>query len=288
MVQAIRSFFVERNYLELETPHLIPAPAPEIHIHAIPAQGKYLHPSPELCMKRMLAAGYERIFQISHCFRLGERGNRHLPEFTMLEWYRTGTDYRGLMEECESLILSLSETLGTGEWIGYQGRKVELRRPFQRLSLREAFESHAPVSLEEAMRTGAFDEILVGHIEPHLGFPRPTFVYDYPAGQAALARPKPGFPELSERFELYVAGLEIANAFSELTDTGEQRRRFLDALDSRRASGESVYPMPERFLEALAHMPDSAGIALGIDRLAMILADAPSIDDVVSFTPEEL
>lgn len=288
MVQAIRAFFMERGYLEVETPHLVPAPAPEIHIDAVPARGGYLQTSPELCMKRLLAAGYAKIFQIGRCFRLGERGRRHLPEFTMLEWYRTKTDYRGLMEECESLILAISEALGTGEKIRYQGKEVELKKPFQRLSLREAFRRHAPVSLDEALKGDAFEEILVGHIEAHLGHPRPTFLYDYPAAQAALARTKPGAPELAERFELYMAGLEIANAFSELNDAREQRRRFEEALEIRRASTGAVYPMPERFLEALPQMPEAAGIALGIDRLAMVFADAPRIDDIVAFTPEEL
>jgi lysyl-tRNA synthetase class 2 len=192
------------------------------------------------------------------------------------------------MDECEALVLHVSASLGRGQRIRYQGREIRLEAPFERISLREAFDRYAPSSLDEALRQGTFDETVAGFVEPHLGFPRPTFVYDYPAAQAALARAKPGQPELSERFEFYLGGLEIANAFSELKDAGEQRRRFMEVLERRRHEGQTVYPMPERFLKDLARMPDAAGIAVGIDRLAMVFADAPRIDDIVAFVPEEL
>jgi lysyl-tRNA synthetase class 2 len=288
IIQAIRDIFFAKGYLEVETPLLIPAPAPELHIDAIQAGDLFLHTSPELCMKRLLAAGYEKIFQICRCFREGERGSIHLPEFTLLEWYRSGTDYTGLMEECEELLLSLSRELGYREKIHYQGQEVDLRSPWSRLSVKEAFRRHAVMDVEEAIATGSFDEIMVTRIEPHLGFPRPTFLYDYPASLASLARTKKKKPEWAERFELYVAGVELANAFSELTDPREQKRRFeRDAADRRRL-GKKTYPFPDKFLEALASMPASAGIALGVDRMVMIFADQKSIDSVVSFTPEDL
>jgi lysyl-tRNA synthetase class 2 len=288
IIQAIREFFFAKGYLEIETPLLIPAPAPELHIDAVQAGDLFLHTSPELCMKRLLAAGYEKIFQICHCFREGERGSIHLPEFTLLEWYRSGTDYRGLMDECEELLLSLSRKLGYREKIRYQGQEVDLRSPWPRLSVKEAFRRHADMAVEEAMATGSFDEIIVTRIEPHLGFPRPTFLYDYPASLAALARTKQKEPESAERFELYVAGVELANAFSELTDPREQKRRFERDTADRRRLGKKTYPLPDKFLEALASMPPSAGIALGVDRLVMIFADQKSIDSVVTFTPEDL
>jgi len=288
MVQAIRLFFIEHDYLEVETPQLIPAPAPEPHIDAISAGDGYLHTSPELCMKRLLAAGYPRIFQFSKCFRAGERGNLHLPEFLLLEWYRTGIDYRTLMEECEALILSVSRSLGKGEKISYQGMEIDLRSPWEKISVREAFDRRASLPLQMALEKGCFDQVMVREIEPHLGITGPTFLYDYPASLAALARLRHDDQRFAERFEIYLAGLELANGFSELTDAREQRARFERDLQHRNDLGKEVYPMPESFLESLDHMPEAAGIALGVDRLAMIFTDAPKIDDVVFFTPEEV
>ncbi len=289
IIQSIRRFFVEREYLEIETPYLIPAPAPELHIDAIPAGDLFLHTSPELCMKRLLAAGFPRIFQLGKCFRKGERGTSHLPEFTMIEWYRAGIDYRGLMEECEDLILSVSEALGLGKTVTFQGREVALKRPWPRLTVREAFERYASIPMEEALGSDRFDECLAFDIEPCLGASKPVFLCDYPAPLAALSRLKPEDSSVAERFELYLGrGLELANAFSELTDAEEQRRRFLRESQKRHALGKKPYPLSERFLEALPMMPAAAGIALGVDRLVMFFADTASIDDVVTFTPEEL
>ncbi|MBW1780802.1 MAG: EF-P lysine aminoacylase GenX [Deltaproteobacteria bacterium] len=289
MVQSIRAFFVDREYLEVETPQLISAPAPEAHIETIGAAGRYLQPSPELCMKRLLASGYPRIFQISKCFRKGERGVRHLPEFSLLEWYRTGIDYGELMEECEMLIPFVSQRLNRGETITYQGREIDLKRPWERLSVTAAFDRYARVSLQRALEEGRFDQVMVEEIEPHLGMTRPTFLYDYPACMAALARLKPGNETVAERFEIYLAGLELANGFSELRDPVEQRARFEAVRQSRRGgtAGKETDPMPESFLRSLQDMPEAAGIALGVDRLAMVFFDAPDIDHVVSFTPEE-
>lgn len=288
MIRAIRRFFQENDFLEVETPVRIPAPAPELHIDPIPSDGWFMQTSPELCMKRLLASGYPRIFQICKCFRAGERGNLHLPEFTMLEWYRAGTDYHTLMEDCEALITFVARELGFENVISWQGHKIDLGAPWERITVRDAFSRYATVTDADALRTGRFDEILACDIEPHLGKERPVFLYDYPAELGALARLKEGDPGIAERFELYCAGLELANAFSELTDAGEQRRRFDEVFRERRLQGGNFHPMPEPFLAALEQMPASAGIALGVDRLAMLFADQPRIDDIVAFTPEIL
>lgn len=288
MVQSIRAFFIEREYLEVETPQLISALAPEVHIEAIRAGSGYLHTSPELCMKRLLASGFPKIFQISRCFREGERGDLHLPEFSLLEWYRTDIDYKALMNECEALIRFVSQRLDMAGKIPYLSNEVDLKKPWQRISVSAAFDRYATTSLERALEEGCFDQIMVEEIEPNLGTIRPTFLYDYPASLAALARLKPGNRALAERFEIYIAGLELANGFSELNDPVEQRARFERELQIRDAEGKETYPMPERFLRSLEHMPDAAGIALGVDRLAMLFSGALKIDEVVSFTPEEV
>jgi len=288
MTRSIRRFFLDQDFLECETPLRIPAPAPESHIDAVASGEWFLQTSPELCMKRLLAAGYPKIFQICKCFRAGERGALHLPEFTMLEWYRTGTDYRTLMDDCESLIAYVAGELGLGGAVSWQGKRVCLSPPWERITVREAFARYAGLSVEEALRRDCFDEIMVCAVEPHLGMERPVFLYEYPAELGALARVNAENPEVAERFELYAAGLELANAFSELTDVAEQRRRFEKASRDRCLKNCPAYPLPERFLAALSRMPPSAGIALGIDRLAMILADQATIDAVVAFTPESL
>lgn len=288
LIQAIRRFFEEKGYLEVETPHIIPAPPPETHIDAVSAGAGYLHTSPEVCMKRLLTAGFPKIFQISKCFRADERGNFHLPEFSLLEWYRTGIDYHALMIECRELILWLSEQLGTNGNICYQGRQIDLKRPWPKLTVSDAFDRYASMSLNKAMEEACFDEIMVQEIEPNLDSECPIFLYDYPSRFAALARLKPDNPEFAERFEIYMGGLELANGFSELTNAEEQRDRFEKECRKRRALGKDCYPLPEKFLKALETMPEAAGVAVGVDRLVMIFADRPTIDDVVTFTPEEL
>ncbi len=288
MTQAIRRFFLDRDFLEIETPIRIPAPAPEAHIEPIASGDWCLQTSPELCMKRLLAAGYPKIFQICKCFRSGERGAHHLPEFTMVEWYRSGTDYLTLMADCEILIVRIAGELGLGDAVCWQGRRIRLTPPWERITVREAFARYAGLGLEEALMSHRFDEIMVCEIEPHLGMERPVFLYEYPATLGALARVKAENREVAERFELYIAGLELANAFSELTDPVEQRRRFEEASDDLRLKKCPTYPLPERFLASLSRLPPSAGIALGMDRLAMLLADQTTIDAVVAFTPESL
>lgn len=286
MLRAVRRFFTDRGYLEVETPHILSTPIPEPHIAYVETRRGVLHPSPEVYMKQLLASGYARIFQISRCFRAGERGQRHLPEFTLLEWYREGVDYRGLMAECEAMIPFVAGELGLGSSIAYQGREIGLNPPWDRIAVREAFERYAPVSMDAALASERFDEILVSEVEPHLGHPRPAFLHDYPASMASLSRLRADDASVCERVELYLAGLEIANGFSELNDPKEQRRRFDRDQAARRRSGASTFPLPEGFLRALSRMPPAAGIALGLDRLAMVLADCVRIDDVVAFVPE--
>ncbi|BDV43232.1 EF-P lysine aminoacylase GenX [Geotalea uraniireducens] len=288
LVQEIRQFFIAGGYLEVETPLRIPAPAPESHIEPIPSLSWFLQTSPELCMKRLLAAGYERLFQICHCWRDGERGGQHLPEFTMLEWYRAQSDYRDLMIDCEGLLVTLARAMTGATAVAFRGRIFELAPPWERLSVRAAFQRYCGMSADEALRLDLFDELMVEKIEPQLGWGTPTFIYDYPACRGALSRLKADEPDTAERFELYLGGVELANAFSELTDPLEQRRRFVAERDYRAAQGRLPLPLPEPFLAELASMPPAAGIALGIDRLVMLFCDAESIDDVVAFPPEEL
>jgi lysyl-tRNA synthetase class 2 len=288
VLHALRSFFLSRDYLEVETPNRIPAPLPESHIDALPAGEWWLHPSPELCMKRMLAAGYERIFQISKCYRGRERGPLHLPEFTLLEWYHAGYDYVRLMEECEDLFLYVTGALGTGSPLHYRHREIDLSKSWERLAVKEAFDRYGSISMEKALAEDRFEEILALEIEPHLGSPKPAFLHDYPLAFGSLARARKDNPAVAERFEIYVGGLELANGFSELNDAGEQRARFEKENEIRSKRGRAPCPMPEKFLEAISCMPESAGIALGVDRMVMLFADAVSIDEVVSFTPEEL
>jgi lysyl-tRNA synthetase class 2 len=288
IIQAIRKFFIDNGYLEIDTPIRIPAPAPEAHIDAIPTDGQYLQTSPELCMKQLLAASFPRIFQICKCFRQGERGRKHLPELTMLEWYQAGGNYLGLMDECEKLVCFVARYLGRGNQSIYRNRPIELAMPWVRLSVAEAFKLYGSKSMDTAMATDCFDEVMALEIEPNLGDPVPVFLYDYPARYGALARLKSQEPFWAERFELYIAGIELCNGFSELTDAVDQRMRFEKELRLRQSLNKSPRPMPEKFLQALPDMPDAAGNALGIDRLVMLFADTDNIDDVVAFTPEEL
>jgi len=287
-VQAVRAFFIEKGYLEIETPCRIPAPAPEEHIDAQISGNWYLQTSPELCMKRILAAGYPLIFQICKCFRRNERGSKHLPELTMLEWYTSGTDYFDMMAQTENLVRFVAENINSGKHLVYQGNKIDLKKPWPKISVSEAFKKFTSTILEKALSEDLFDELMTSEIEPNLGQKRPVFLYDYPASFAPLAMVKPDNPTLAQRFELYISGLELCNAFTELNDSEEQRKNFEIEENKRHALGKRVYPMPEKFLESLKSMSDASGNALGIDRLVMLFADTTKIDDVVAFTPEEL
>lgn len=287
ILQLVRRFFISQNYLEVETPVRIPAPAPEAHIDAEQSGEWFLQTSPELCMKRLLAAGYKKIFQICKCFRRKERGSRHLPELTLLEWYCVGQDYQAMMVQCEQLLSFILKALELDESIIYQGIEIDLKTPWRRLSVSRAFDEYASMTMNAALHNNCFDEVMVEEIEAQLGFD-PVFLYDYPASRSALARLKPENDSLAERFEMYIGALELCNGFSELTDPEEQCQRFEKELEFRKRSGKTNYPMPQNFLSALARIPGAAGNALGLDRLIMLLSDAGAIDEVVSFTPEEL
>ncbi len=289
IMRAVRSFFDSCGFLEVETPLRIPANAPEEHIDPYMSEAWFLQTSPEMCMKRLLSRGYGNIYQICHCWRSSERGSKHLPEFTMLEWYRTTGDYRDLMADCEGLL----KWLACGDWVETgKGFSNNILAAFgntaEQITVEEAFGRYASMGMQAAVREGVFDEIMVTLIEPSLPRNRPVILKDYPAEMAALARLKEDNPAIAERFELYVNGLELANGFSELIDPSEQLERFIEANYRRNQAGSSPLPLPEPFLVDLASMQPAAGIALGVDRLVMLLCGAERIDDVVSFTPEEL
>lgn len=287
VLQSVRAFFLEQDFLEVQTPLLTREVAPEAHIDPISADGDgCLITSPELYMKRLLAAGYRRVFQITPAFRSGEWGRRHHPEFTLLEWYRADADYNALQQDCRELLAACCRAAGRWEGWHYQGQWLDVQGEWQSHTVREALLAFArwdPASDPDQAR---FDLDLVEKVEPRLGFPQPCFLKDYPASQAALARLKPDDPTVAERFELYWAGIELANGFSELTDVREQRLRFEATIEMRRQAGTSPGALPEKFLEAMPHLPPCTGIAFGLDRLVMLLADADCIDLVVAFPPE--
>jgi lysyl-tRNA synthetase class 2 len=288
IIQAIRAYFIAEGYLEVETPVRIPAPAPETHIDAPKSGEHYLHTSPELAMKRLMAAGFERTFQICRVFREGERGANHLPEFTMLEWYRAGGDYNDLMDDCEAILKHVADALGLNGTLRYGECRIDFTQAAERLPVADAYTRYTDTSAGEALASGDFDLLMAEKIEPRLGLEQPTFLIDYPIALASLAAAKPQNPALAQRVELYVAGKELANGFTELVDPAEQRLRFEGEIEARAARNATVYPMPEPFLADLSRMPPSAGMALGIDRLVMLFANAKTIDEVVAFTPEEL
>ncbi len=289
LIQSIRTFFNNRDYLEVDTPVRLPVLIPEAYNEPVESNDHFLQTSPEICMKRLLAeADCQKIYQICKCYRKNERGDRHVPEFTMLEWYRTQSDYHSLMDECEDLILEVAQASRRNGSVTLQGVKISLEKPWERLRVGDAFTRYGSVSLKQALEQNMFDEVLSRDIEPQLGIKKPVFLYDYPAALGALARKKKEDSAVAERFEIYIAGVEIANGFSELTDANEQRERFEQEFKRIENQGLPVGRMPEKFLETLPNMPEAAGIALGVDRLAMVLWGAETIDDVVPFVPEDL
>ena len=323
---AVRAHLAARGFDEVETPCLVPAPGMEPHIHAfetsfvpeagVPEAGGgggragsplWLHSSPEYAMKRLLADGFERIFQLARVFRNGELSSTHNPEFTMLEMYRAGTDHRGIMEDLEQAVEAGARALhpAGGTQLRWHGRAVDFAAPFDRVPVAAAF-ARAGVDLEscggdarrlraaaiargldagpEGERFGdVFFRIFLQAIEPALGHSRPVYLTDWPASMAALSRIRRDDPRWAERFELYAAGLELANGFSELNDAVEQRRRLIEEQGERRRLSRPVYPLDERFLAAVGRMPDAGGVALGLDRLLMLLTGAERIRDVLLF-----
>ena len=288
MIQAIRDFFTNNLYLEIDTPIRCPCIIPEAQINPVTSENFYLQASPELCMKRMLSKGFDNIFQICKCFRKNERGPQHLPELTLLEWYAKGDTYLDLMDQCQGLIKFIAARLNLENQIRYQDKTISLNHPWQKLTVQQAFDRYAEKSLNDALNDNSFDEILSFQIEPHLGNTTPAFLYDYPASLASLAKLIPDNPQYAQRFEFYLAGIELANGFTELTDPVDQKLRFETENRIRSSHNKAPIPLPDKFLKDLEKMPDAAGIALGIDRLVMIFCDTTSIDDVVAFIPETL
>lgn len=283
VLHAIRCFFHERDFVEVETPVRLRAPALELHIDAEPSGDHWLRTSPELHMKRLLAQGFDRIFQVGPCFRRGERGDRHHPEYTMLEWYRARADYTDILADTKALVAYVAQAVKGTTSLVYLGKTIELLPRWERRTVAEVFQQAAGWNPVAAYDEERFNLDLVEKVEPRLPRDVPFVLTDYPVEAAALARRKPDDPRVAERWELYIGGLELANAYSELTDPAEQRARFAACADARRARGKDVYPSDEEFLAVLSAMPPSGGIALGVDRLAMLLADAATLDDVIAF-----
>lgn len=316
LYSAIRDYFASEGFDEVETPCLVPAPGMEPHIRAFEVpfvpetpQGRaatlYLHTSPEYAMKRLLAQGFERIFQVCKTFRNGEIAEHHNPEFTMLEFYRAAADYHAIMADVEEVMVRGAQALSGADYLEVEGRRVSLARPFERLTVRDALltrtgldireldtaEKLRPAAEAKGFRFGAgprsfddvFFQIFLTSVEPTLGLERPTFLIEYPASMASLARLKPSDPSVAERVELYAGGIELANGFSELIDAAEQRQRLLEEQELRRTLGMPVYPLDEKFLDAVGRMPPSSGIAVGVDRLLMLLMGARRIEEVLLF-----
>jgi lysyl-tRNA synthetase class 2 len=303
VVREARAFFESRGYLEVETPLAVPCPGLDLHLDAfeavptgIASKGppRFLITSPEYQMKRLLSGpgAPPRIFQITRAFRAGELGERHNPEFTILEFYRSNAGVEAVMRDTEQLAARLS---GGAIELGGGARRIDVTPPFDRVTVCEAFERWADTPPDETLRLAEHDEdrffrLLVERVEPALAaLPRAVFVTEYPATQASLARRKPGDPRVAERFELYVAGVELCNGFGELVDPVEQRARFVHDQEERARRGKPVYPIDERFLEALARgIPESGGNAIGLDRLAALVCGTTAIGDVMAFTADEL
>ncbi|MDR3506457.1 MAG: EF-P lysine aminoacylase EpmA [Caulobacteraceae bacterium] len=319
ITRAVRAWFEDRDFIEVEAAALQVSPGNEAHLHAFATEAigpdgargpLYLHTSPEFACKKLLAAGERRIFDLARVWRNRERGPLHHPEFTLLEWYRADEPYETLMEDCAALLALAAETAGC-ERFSFRGMTTDPFAEPRRVTLAEAFDGYAGIDLLATVQAdgatdreglasavkGAgirvaqddtwadvFSRVLVERIEPRLGDGRATILCEYPIAEAALARPKPSDPRVAERFELYACGVELANAFGELTDPAEQRRRFTAEMDEMERVYGQRYPLDEAFLSALELMPAASGSALGLDRLVMLATGANRIDQVI-WTP---
>ncbi|MCB9989050.1 MAG: EF-P lysine aminoacylase GenX [Rhodospirillales bacterium] len=312
LVKAVRSFFDEQGFYEVETPILQVMPGAEPHLHAFKTellnphrdrrQTRYLHTSPEFAMKKLLVAGWPKIYQICHTFRNAEGSPQHNPEFTMIEWYRAHADYRAIMDDCVGLLRAVAMACNITQY-RYKNMTADPFANWEILSVCEAFDKYAGFDLEplldneSALRTqiknldihtapddtwdDLFMRVMGDIIEPHLGQGTPTIIYDYPVSLAALSRPVPSDPRFAERFELYVCGMELGNAFGELTDPQIQRKRFEEDMALKEKLYGERWPLDEDFLASLEHgMPESGGIALGIDRLVMLATGVENIKDI--------
>jgi lysyl-tRNA synthetase class 2 len=322
VIDAIRLFFKQQGFHEVDTPLLAEHPGTEPYLEVFETQLKFsdgeqkrafLLTSPEYALKKLLVAGLGNIFQICKCLRNGEgKSGKHNPEFTIMEWYRAEADYTDVMKDCENMFLFILEQVKKRKdgILEYQGKKYDISTPWERVSMAEAFQKYAGIDtdtlLSEEKLTAAarkkgytidaettweslYNQIFLNEIEPHLGQTKPTIVYDYPASQAALSRKKENDPRFAERFEFYVGGVELGNAFSELTDPDEQEKRLLEEEKLRKELGKIVYEHDPDFIDALrVGMPRSSGIAVGIDRIVMLFVDAPSIKETLFFPVEDM
>ena len=312
---ALRAWFAAHDFVEVETPALQVSPGNETHLHAFATEligpggerhSLYLRTSPEFACKKLLAAGERRIVDFARVFRNRERGALHHPEFTLLEWYRAGEPYETLMDDCAALLAEAAKAAGASRF-SFRGRSIDPFAEPEWLTVAEAFARYAGVDLLATIKDGqgdaaalmaaatkagvatavddswtdVFSRILAERVEPKLGEGRAVILYEYPLPLAALARAKPGSDKVAERFELYACGVELANAFGELTDAAEQRKRFAAAMDEKQRIHGERYPIDEDFLAALGQMPEACGIALGFDRLAMLAAGAERIEQVI-------
>jgi len=316
-MRTLRAWFEAEGFSEVETAILQVSPGNETHLHAPRTTltgpdgaraARYLRTSPEFACKKLLAAGETKIFEFARVFRDRERGDLHLPEFTMLEWYRANADYDAVMADTVTVIAQAARATGIGQF-AFRGRSADPFAEPERLTVATAFARHAGVELlatisgnegdraalaraaagkvrlaEDDTWSDIFSKILVEHVEPKLGQGRLTLLCEYPAPEAALARAKPGDPRVAERFEVYACGVELANGFGELTNAGEQRRRFGLAMDEKQRRYGERYPLDEDFLAAVGKMPDASGVALGFDRLVMLASGASRVDQVI-WTP---
>lgn len=326
VIDAIRSYFKGKDFREVETPLLVKAPGMEPYLeifetslmnHNGELHRAFLTTSPEYAMKKLLVAGMPKIFQVCKAFRNGEdlRSTTHNPEFTILEWYETGVTYFDLMDECEELLRYMYDFVGgnvlnqSERWLEYQGNKMNLSLPWERISVAEAFKKYCDIGIDELLDESAllevarnkgydvaganweqvYNQIFLNEIEPHFGWERPTILYEYPASQAALSRKKKEDPRFAERFEFYIFGKEIGNAFGELNDASEQESRLKLEYEERKLLGKTMYEIDVDFIDALkVGMPDSSGIAVGVDRLVMLFANAKTVQETLWFPAKEL
>jgi lysyl-tRNA synthetase class 2 len=317
ITRAVRGWFEAQGFAEVETAILQVSPGNETHLHAPRTEltgadgqcaSRYLRTSPEFACKKLLAAGESRIFELARVFRDRERGDLHLPEFTMLEWYRADAGYDAVMADSIVIIAHAAQATGIGRF-SFRGKVADPFAEPELLTVAAAFERFAGIDLlatitdshgdRAALAAAAnarvrvsdddtwsdiFSKVLVEHVEPRLGQGQLTVLFEYPAPEAALARTKPSDPRVAERFEVYACGVELANGFGELTDAREQRHRFIEAMDEKQRRYGERYPLDEEFLAAVGQMPRASGVALGFDRLVMLASGALRIDQVV-WTP---
>ncbi|MEP7166516.1 MAG: EF-P lysine aminoacylase EpmA [Candidatus Woesebacteria bacterium] len=320
IVDTIRDFFKADGFLEIDSPLMVKSPGMEPYLEVFETtliddtqqkQRAFLLTSPEYALKKLLVTGIPKLFSICKSFRNGEGLSRkHNPEFSIMEWYRTNADYTDIMKDCENVFVSLSQKLGGSTQWTYQGKVYDIQTPWERISVKEAFEKYCEIDVdtlldeEKLKMAGAkrgfqvtsettweqvYNQFFLNDIEPHLGVDKPTIIYDFPTSQASLSKKKDDDPRFAERFEFYVAGIEMGNAFSELTDGDEQLKRFEIERAERQSLGKTMYDIDMDYIEAIkAGLPPTGGIAVGIDRIVMFFADAPNIQDVLVFPAQEL